>query len=227
MNITLSTAFQEELLTNSWRRCWDNVFHVDNDLLRDTVIWRYSEPIREYHNISHLIGCLLEFKAVRKLATNPESVELSLWFHDAIYNIHSSTNESDSANLLRGSIFSSVPDVLTKQHEKTATYCANLILATMHNVTPRTADAKLICDIDLITLGADETTFNEYCDKIRREYAKIEDEKYYPERLKILSLFIDKDCIFYTKYFHGKYEKTARKNIKNEIHRLKGVIKAL
>ena len=54
---------------------------------------RYSETHRKYHNVAHIESVLSELGKARHIAENYEAIELALWFHDAIYNSLSKTNE--------------------------------------------------------------------------------------------------------------------------------------
>jgi len=56
---------------------------------------RYTEPHRHYHNIEHIAYAL---DLGRELPLSDEQI-LGLWFHDAVFDVHSSTNEEDSARL--------------------------------------------------------------------------------------------------------------------------------
>jgi len=225
--MVISDAFQSELLTNSWKRCWEDTTHVKNDLLRDTIIWKYSEPCRYYHNISHLVGSLLVLKEVYKLADNPQLVELAIWVHDVIYSTTISNNEymsacffHDECKKLGVEWANSISHIIK--------YCNTLVLATAHTIDKDISnDAKLICDIDLVTLGADDYTFGEYCNKIRKEYSAVADEVYYPERLRIIKTFLHRGGIYKTPYFVEKYESSAIDNLSCEIVRLKGIINSL
>ena len=56
---------------------------------------RYSEPHRHYHGIEHIAFML---HLGRDLRLTDEQV-LGIWFHDAVFDVHSSRNEEDSAAL--------------------------------------------------------------------------------------------------------------------------------
>jgi len=221
----ISTAFQDELLTNSWERCWGYIALNKNDMLRDMIIWKYSDPRRHYHNISHLIGCVQEFKANYELAIDPFLVELAIWIHDIENDINSKTNEFDSFMFFMDHIGSTE----VEQFGLSKIPLRKLVLSTKHNlsITESSPDQNLICDIDLVTLGADDFTFDNYCRKIRKEYSTIPDDIYYPERLKILLLFLNKDNIYRTKQFRKKYESKARENLTKEVNRISMIINNL
>ena len=64
----------------------------------DALLAAYSEKHRHYHTIKHIDHCLRELDGAKSLAHDPAEVELALWFHDAIYDPHSSKNEERSAD---------------------------------------------------------------------------------------------------------------------------------
>ena len=104
----------------------------------------YSEPHRRYHNLAHIEACLQWLDRVRDHAKDSPSMEFAIWFHDVIYDTHSSTNEQDSADLAQRTL---IPPANVDR-------VRNLILATGHQADAE-GDAALLCDIDLATLGAE------------------------------------------------------------------------
>src|SRR5579862_8801291 len=52
----------------------------------DRLAKAYGEPQRHYHNHRHIAECLAEFDQARGLAGDAVTVELALWFHDAVYD---------------------------------------------------------------------------------------------------------------------------------------------
>ena len=213
MIYSMPSTYQNELLTNSWDRCWNDVFYSNNQL-RDIIIWMYSDPRRHYHNVNHLIGCISTFRIPKivQLAKNPQMLELGLWVHDLVYDVDSSTNEADSVKL-----FLSLADIDDRWFNVLNDY----VLATTHSTLYNNdTDYDLIADIDLITLSAETRIFDAYCKKIRQEYIATSDKIYYTERYKFLVNLHSRGFIFRTEYFKNEYEDLALTNIYNEICRL-------
>src|SRR5207253_2303756 len=115
----------------------------------------YAEPHRHYHNQRHIADCLAEFDAVRRLAKQPEALELALWFHDAVYDPKATDNEEQSAALAKRCLEGArQPDL--------ARTVAELVMATKLHGADADPDAALVVDMDLSILGQNETRFAEY-----------------------------------------------------------------
>lgn len=185
------------------------------------LITLYNQPDRHYHNFSHINHCLGEFEKYKD--SRPSSIfiekeiEYAIWFHDVIYNPHSSKNELNSVNYLIDidwTIFNDKPDLAT---------VAALILGTKdHSVSSESIEEahNILNDIDYSILGQPIHVYLEYMKNIRKEYWFVEPEKYYFLRKKFLSELLKTDKIYKIKYFHDKYENKARKNIEKEIEML-------
>jgi len=169
----------------------------------------YSEPHRHYHNLRHLEECLTEFDCTRHLAREPLSVELALWFHDAVYDTRAKDNEERSAALAR--------DCLSEAGEAFGSRVTDLILATKHAATQTDPDAALVTDIDLSILGREEIRFQEYETQIRQEYAWVPAVVFAAGRGQILQQFLSRPRIYFHDTFFTKYEKQARANIQTSL----------
>lgn len=182
---------------------------VYNDLIS-----RYSESHRKYHTLDHIKSCLDEFKQVKTFSQDPLAIEFAIWFHDAVYNTHRKDNEEKSAKLAIKVIKK------LKLPKKYISKVTSLILATKHDTEPIDNDEKLICDIDLSSLGLPDDEYEQNSLKIRQEYNWVAKDQYILGRSKVITSFLNKPSIFYTEYFKNKYEKQARHNLLNELERL-------
>ena len=166
---------------------------------------RYAEPHRKYHTLSHVEQCLNEFVQVRHLFKDPDAAEFAIWFHDAVYNTHSSTNEEDSAKL--GAFIARSLSLPNSFIDKVTT----LILATKHDSDlQNNTDAQLLADIDLSIFGQTREVINEYEKQIRAEYDWVDLKVYIRERSRILHFLINKSSIFYTNFFRNKYTEATK-----------------
>ena len=174
---------------------------------------RYSEPHRHYHTLAHIEACvreLHEFTArMGSFAPNDSAlVELALWYHDAVYHTLREDNEEKSADLAcRASI------QLFHLQTRELSHLKELIMATAHRDIPRDPDAKIVCDIDLSSLGAAPDVFDRNTMNIRREYNWMPEAEFNAQTEGFFLRFLHRPTIYTTPYFQAKYEDQARRNL--------------
>lgn len=199
----------------SWQEMWRSLGAARSD---DDLFYRliecYSEQHRKYHTTRHLEECFAHFNDVRSLTKEVGEVELAIWFHDAIYDTHSSDNEERSAEWAKES---AVAAGLTLEQ---ATRISGLVMATRHSAIPKNSDAMILVDIDLAILGAEIGRFEEYELQIREEYSWVPEHLYRSGRGQILREFAEREWIYCTDYFRAAYEERARENIARSLARL-------
>lgn len=196
--------------TSNLRRRWLNLCSALS--LDGAHQWRiieaaYKSPERAYHNLNHVRDCLSQLDQHAEIANEPLSLEFALWFHDLIHDTTARDNEEKSAEA--ASAFLENSDISSKVSE--------LILATRHEQVPDDHDAKLICDIDLSILGKDKATYQDYAQKIRKEYEWVDADDYRKGRRSVLSSFMQRNQIYSLPPFRDRYEQQARLNIRDEI----------
>lgn len=174
---------------------------------------RYGEPHRAYHNMSHVedvlasLGILMdaggeESAAMAAGASMPADVAvvtLAAFFHDAIYDPKSATNEKDSADLFlefaseldgalarRGARCAGMVDRVEECVIATATHVASANEARGANDTL----LATFLDADMSVLGRDAAKYDEYAGCIRREYRFVERSVYCEKRAGILESFL-------------------------------------
>ncbi|MBK7584645.1 MAG: hypothetical protein IPI67_31225 [Myxococcales bacterium] len=168
----------------------------------------YDEPHRAYHTARHIGACLRLFDApeVARLATHEAEVEAALWFHDAVYDTHTRTNEEESAALAQQLLVSDgvAPEVAAR--------IAAHVLATRGHVA-ETQDAQLVIDIDLSILGAETPEYERFEREIRTEYAWVDEAAYRAGRSAVLRSFLERDRIYGTAIIRERLEARARSNL--------------
>ena len=174
----------------------------------------YLSEHRHYHNLAHIDACLRELDSARHLAADARAVELAIFFHDAIYDPRAADNEARSAELARLSLRE------LGQEPALVEYVATLVLATKHAAPPDLADQELIADIDLSILGQPGDVFNAYDDAIRLEYQHVPDQAYRAGRLAVQEHFLKRERIYQSDFFHDRYERAARGNLRQACARL-------
>jgi predicted metal-dependent HD superfamily phosphohydrolase len=180
---------------------------VGPELLLD-LTRRYCEPHRHYHTILHIAHML---RLGRDLDLSDEQV-LAIWFHDAIYDVRSTTNEQDSAAL--------AVDMLRQRGytEASIEIVRQIVLDTEEHL-PSIPEAEVVVDLDLSSLAADPAIFDRNGVVIRKEYAWIPEEQYRLNLRGFLEKFLAKDQIFWTAW--GKrLESRARANLQRALAEL-------
>ncbi len=166
----------------------------------------YAQEHRAYHNRTHIEHMLGQYR--RFEVSNP-SVELAIWFHDAIYDPRSKTNEVDSADYFGDVLNNHLSEILLTDVKR-------LISATDPG-HPRSGDPyeDLLIDIDLSILGAGEDAYERYSAAIRQEYDFVPWNDFAMGRTSVLERFLQQP-IYATAQFEHLDEK-ARANIRREI----------
>ena len=197
-----------------WLQLMNNLGLEANKETYEKLLSAYDEKHRFYHNKSHIDAVLKSLDKASALTENKNEIELSLWFHDAIYQPFSSTNEADSAHWVRQFLEdNSVPSEVRNK-------IYNLVMATAHTALLKDSDEKLIVDVDLAILGCSEDVYSLFETNIRKEYKKVPMLLYRRKRKEILNSFLNRDRIYFHDYFHDRLEKQARMNIKNAVRKL-------
>jgi predicted metal-dependent HD superfamily phosphohydrolase len=229
----------EQLSVRSFLIChWERAMLGLESTAADKQAWfdriwnEYSEEGRYYHTTVHLYEMLSYFDLSWQQNFPPESsrsddeeqaILLAIFFHDVIYDVHSGTNEEDSAVLFQkfadememGSV---APCLRSK--------VVDYILATKKHIVSETNPIalSLFLDIDMAVLGKKEEAYLRYAALIRKEYSYVPHEVYCEKRANTLESFLKKP-IFGTRVMYQSFEEQARENLQNEIEMLrKGLI---
>lgn len=185
----------------------------------DRIVSRYDEQHRHYHTLEHvlrLLRVLDHFESPNGAERNSPVIRTAIWYHDAVYDVRSTINERDSADLaLRELSRLEIPAVRIEE-------VRSQILATDYAgrdvVEP---EYYLIRDTDLSILGVDERSYDRYSLSVRREYIHLSDEDFVKGRKSVLQSFLQRNRIFHTPWFFERFEASARTNILREFQSLK------
>ncbi len=198
-----------------WNQSWSKLGGtIPHPSIYEQLIARYSEPHRSYHTLQHLEECLEHLSNVRSLSSNSAEIEISLWFHDAIYDPRQHDNEEQSARwaVQVAQDLGLSPDIAERLR--------SLILATRHDAIPQTSNAKILVDIDLAILGASEERFDLYETQVRQEYCWVPENEFCIARRQILNRFLARPVLYNTTYFQERFELQARANLLRSIANL-------
>jgi predicted metal-dependent HD superfamily phosphohydrolase len=183
----------------------------------------YEERHRAYHTWDHIETLLADFRRLKDMFHAPEPVEVALYWHDAIYQPTSATNEADSAAWMMQEMAADLKqDVLTAAE--------SIILSTAKHMVPdgctgeMKEDCALFLDMDLAILGAGPAVFDEYDAAIRHEFGMFPDEVYFPGRKAVLERFLQRERIYLTDAFHVTHDAPARENLARAVERLSGLV---
>lgn len=174
----------------------------------------YSSEERHYHTISHIRDVFSELEYVKDQIANWTVVTLAVIYHDIVYIPGNPDNEARSANRAESDLTSWGID------SSIITSVIDYILATSRYPTTDDADKQYFMDADLAILGKDESSYRTYVKKIRLEFARFDDATFSFGRKQILQAFLSRERIYQSAFFHGKYERQARQNLKKEIEEL-------
>lgn len=195
---------------------WQNVLekYCSEELIIDEIfqflVEKYSEKHRAYHNLSHIYYLLEEGKKFE--FDDTDSVYLTTWFHDVIYEPKRSDNEIESAKLAVK---------LLSELNFSNNKIEQIILSTQtHSAENLDLDGKTFLDLDLSILGANYEVYQNYSRAIREEYSHVSDDLYRQGRKRILENFLKRELIYFTDNLRERFEKQARINLINEIKEL-------
>jgi predicted metal-dependent HD superfamily phosphohydrolase len=203
-------------LRASWRRMWSALGAPGEGLvLMERLLDAWSEPQRRYHTLQHLADCLARLEPHLHLAQHPGEVEFALWMHDAIYDVRGKDNECQSAQWAASELQA------VGQPQAVIDRVQALVMATCHDALPRTADERLLVDVDLSILGASPARFDDYEAQVREEYAWVPGWVFRRKRSEILAQFLSREHLFNTEVFRNELEAQARHNLQRSISALR------
>lgn len=206
--------------TALWQRL--GVTHTGVAAAGERLLTLYQDPARAYHNLTHLDDVLskldwskdalqksgalaaLDVAARQKMF---DTIELALFYHDAIYDARAKDNEAQSRGLMQRDAAQFGLDA------PIAADAARLIDLTAHHGQAQTLDEKIMADCDLAILGAAPEAFKKYDAEIRREYAHVPAPLYAAGRAKALRGFLQTPELFKTAAFAEAYDAAARRNL--------------
>lgn len=179
----------------------------------ESVGARYAEPHRRYHGAAHLRHVVADSRRLARLADapTPSAVVLAAFFHDAVYDPRSATNEVDSAALAWRELspLGCEPSLIGEVERL-------VLLTSSHVVAAGDVDGAVLLDADLAVLGAEPAAYGAYCRAVRAEYAHVDDDLWRVGRAAVLHRFLDRPAIYHTSPMAAA-EHRARANITAEL----------
>lgn len=194
---------------------WWSALVGDSERSREVwsdVVACWAEPQRSYHNLAHLVAVLGITQKYADQCDDPLCVQLAAWFHDAVYDPRSSTNETDSAAYAVGALDSlGFTAGITREVDR-------LVLSTAtHEVDESDRNGALLSDADLTVLGSPPAAYLGYVNAVRQEYAHVSDDDFRVGRTAVLEGLLALDPIYRVPAVRTEIEPTARRNLTAEL----------
>lgn len=179
-------------------------------------LWKLhaDDPARHYHTAVHVQELLQYFDLLHPRLTisvqDQRAVILAIFFHDAIYDATSSTNEEESMKLFQS-------------FEANELVNEMIMASKAHHLASGTGKSPLefFLDLDLSVLGKTTAAYKQYVSLIRKEYAHVPHETYCEKRAEILESILQQTYIYKTSLFREMFEEQARSNLASEIDLLR------
>lgn len=188
--------------------------HVTDDVRPlDGVVARHREPHRRYHGVDHLVWVL---RHVAELAADEDvsdvdAVVAAAFYHDAVYEPGSPTNESSSARLARRELAElGWPDPRVTQ-------VVAMIESTATHGAPGDVDTAVLLDADLGVFAADPSGYREYVNGVRFEYRHVDDAAWTSGRAAVVRSYLERPVIYATDTARRRWEHLARANLTAEL----------
>ena len=200
------------VLTDRWRE----ITGANADRAFDELVTAYSGKGRHYHNLDHIEALLALSGEHAARLTDRDTVDLAIFYHDAVYEPTRSDNDAKSAALAQQRLaeLEAPADRIAK--------VARYIEATKHAGAAPTGDGDLdhLLDFDLSILAAEPAAYEAYARAIGKEYAIYPDLLYRPGRAKVLRAFLAMPRIYRAPELAATWEAAARANLAAELGRL-------
>ena len=192
------------------RERWHAVLPHQQEL-GESLVERYREPHRRYHDAHHLLAVL---RHVDAFAGDEDLllVRLAAWFHDAVYDVpeRELTNEEASARLALRELSRAGFE------QEDLTQVARLVRLTAdHLPGTRDPEGDLLCDADLAVLGGTPEAYAAYVGEVRAEHPDVAEDAFLAARLAVLTPLLERE-LFRT----GKGKQlaaAARTNLRTEV----------
>lgn len=183
------------------------------EALGDSLIARWNENHRRYHDERHLEDVLLALNqlSVRGELIDPETL-VAAWFHDAVYKGNAGDDERESAKLAVATL--EAVGVAPRITER----IGELIVATTPGVDLGEIPPALahLLDADLSIFASSPARYAEYAAAVREEYAHVPESDFAVGRSRILAAYLAQPTIYRTETARDIWESRARANLEIE-----------
>jgi predicted metal-dependent HD superfamily phosphohydrolase len=205
-----------DLYTNDKTRYYHTSVHIEEML----STWKLISTSTNSYDDSHPMKKSDEENDDNnnKTTSKDSAILFAIFFHDAIYNAKSSTNEEDSVKLFHKFADAIFMDPMLKSQ------ISNYIMATKtHQQLSNKSDPSLdfFLDLDMAVLGKNPSAYMKYAALIRKEYSFVPEKVYCEKRAEVLESFLQFPSIYRTNFMKAEVEQQCRNNIRLEIASLR------
>jgi predicted metal-dependent HD superfamily phosphohydrolase len=186
----------------------------------DQVLAFYDESHRRYHNRAHVLE-MLDIAHATDFELSVCQV-LAILFHDAIYvpGAPRGANEKLSAQLLR---------TYAADLDDATVSCAMAIVLDTIDHAARSAESRLVVDLDLLSLGAAPARFKRMTEAVfaeqqalwRSDTATQARHRFEVQRARFFRSLLRRPAIYATPALHARYEVAARANLMPVVERFR------
>jgi len=201
----VTSSLQAERFDALWRRCAPAATAASAADVHADLCRRLGGADRRFHDLRHIEDCLHRFAEVAPMLTNPDAVEVALWFHDAVYVPGDPDNERNSVRLYLAQSAGAPPAFRRR--------VCGLVLATRHRRQSYDNDRRFIEDIDLAGFAAPWDDFMRHGGLLREEFSAQTDAQYHTGQVRFLEGLRQRPWFFSTGYFRDRHEATAQSNL--------------
>lgn len=180
----------------------------------ESVVARYSEAHRRYHDMRHVRWVI---RHVLALAADHVVVDLgaiiaAAFFHDVVYDPTAHDNEAVSARLAGDALRE-----LGWPADRIATVAAMIEGTAQHDHTEVDVDTAVLFAADLAVLAAEPAGYGDYVRNVRHEYGHVDAEQWTAGRSDVLRRFLARSAIYAPWLSLDAWERRARANLAAEL----------
>ncbi|WP_210397696.1 HD domain-containing protein [Motiliproteus sediminis] len=196
-----------------WARNVDSAECPSGDDVFTILEQLYAHPSRCYHAGGHIDQCLLWLDRYADWVSDPDAVELALWFHDACYSPDPRGHEARGAKLFRQLSHGGIS--ASRQNK-----ICDMILYTTHNGAPQSDEEALLVDIDLASFSRPWHRYVADTAACRAERREISDLEFCRCQVAFLQAMLARPCFYFSHPFREHHEADARHNMQRMIRLL-------
>ncbi|MGB8407749.1 MAG: metal-dependent phosphohydrolase [Mycobacterium sp.] len=178
------------------------------------LVARWSEPHRNYHDLSHLRGILAAVDVLESFADDPDAVRLAAWYHDAVY-AGQSDDEENSALLAESELAGLGLDPALVAE------VGRLVRVTItHDPSAGDHNGQVLSDADLAVLAVPPADYRRNTARVRAEYGHVSDADFGAWRARMIESMLASPALYRCEPARRLWEGDARTNLAAELDAL-------